>query len=116
MEELKRIKVSCFEIQDSLTLDEIRSKKDEGSLDEILTPIDAMFSEYQRLVVSEKWEAYAYNGNPLNIKAVRLLDGEKVLDKSKVRVYDEKGNFIGLYQFNADRDEYSIVKMFYTKA
>lgn len=116
MEELKRTKVSCFEIQDSLTLDEIRSKKDEGSLDEILTPIDAMFSEYQRLVVSEKWEAYAYNGNPLNIKAVRLLDGEKVLDKSKVRVYDEKGSFIGVYRYSADRGEYSIVKMFYTKA
>ena len=116
MEELKRTKVSCFEIKDSLTLDEIRTKKDEGTLDDILTPIDAMFSEFQRLAVNEKWELLAYNGNPLHEKAVYLLDGEKVLDKSKVRVYDEKGNFIGLYQYNADRAEYSIVKMFYTKA
>ena len=116
MEELKRTKVSCFEIKDSLTLDEIRNKKDEGTLSEILTPIDAMFSEYQRMVVNEKWELLAYNGNPLYGKAVRLLDGEKVLDKSKVRVYDEKGSFIGLYQYSADREEYSIVKMFYTKA
>ena len=116
MEELKRTKVSCFEIKDSLTLDEIRTKKDEGTLDEILTPIDAMFSECQRMVVGEQWEYLAYNGNPLYGKAVRLLDGEKVLDKSNVRVYDEKGNFIGLYQYSADRGEYSIVKMFYTKA
>ena len=110
MEELIRTKVSCFEIKDSLTLDEIRNKKDEGTLGDILTPIDAMFSECQRMVVGE------YNGNPLYGKAVRLLDGEKVLDKSQVRVYDEKGNFIGLYQYSADRGEYSIVKMFYTKA
>ena len=116
MEELIRTKVSCFEIKDSLTLDEIRSKKDEGSLDEILTPIDAMFSGCQRMVVGEKWESLAYNGNPLYGKAVRLLDGEKVLDKSQVRVYDEKGNFIGIYQYSADRGEFSIVKMFYTKA
>lgn len=116
MEELIRTKVSCFEIKDSLTLDEIRNKKDEGTLDEVLVPIDAMFSECQRMVVGEQWESLAYNGNPLYGKAVRLLDGEKVLDKSKVRVYDEKGNFIGLYQYSADRGEYSIVKMFYTKA
>lgn len=116
MEELKRTKVSCFEIKDSLTLDEIRNMKNEGTLDEILTPIDAMFSECQKMVVGEKWESLAYNGNPLYGKAVRLLDGEKVLDKSNVRVYDEKGNFIGLYQYSADRGEYSILKMFYTKA
>ena len=116
MEELIRTKVSCFEIKDSLTLDEIRNKKDEGTLECILTPIDAMFSECQRMVVNEKWESLAYNGNPLQEKAVRILDGEKVMEKSKVRVYDEKGNFIGLYQYSADRGEYSIVKMFYTKA
>lgn len=116
MEELKRTKVSCFEIKDSLTLDEIRMKKDEGTLCDILTPIDEMFSECQKMVVGEQWEYLAYNGNSLQRKAVRLLNGEKVLDKSKVRVYDEKGNFIGLYQYSADRGEYSIVKMFYTKA
>lgn len=116
MEELKRTKVSCFDIKESLTLDQIRMKKDKGVLEEILTPIDAMFSECQRMVVNEKWESFAYNGNPLQTKAVRLLDGEKVVDKSRVRVYDEKGNFIGLYQHSADRGEYSIVKMFYTKA
>ena len=116
MEELIRTKVGCFEIKESLTLDEIRNKKDEGTLDEVLVPIDEMFSECQRMVVGEQWESLAYNGNPLYGKAVRLLDGEKVLDKSKVRVYDEKGNFIGLYQYSADRGEYSIVKMFYTKA
>jgi tRNA pseudouridine55 synthase len=116
MEELIRTKVSSFEIKDSLTLDEIRNKRDEGMLESILTPIDEMFSECQKVIVNEKWEALAYNGNPLYGKAIHCLDGEKVLDKSKVRVYDEKGNFIGLYQYSADRDEYSIVKMFYTKA
>lgn len=116
MEELKRTKVSCFEIKDSLTLDEIRNIKEEGTLDSILTPIDAMFLEYPSLVVSEKWESLAYNGNPLGDRAVRILDGEKILDKNKVRVYDKKGNFIGVYQYSADRGEYSIVKMFYTKA
>ena len=116
MEELIRTKVSCFEIKESLTLDEIRNKKDEGTLEEVLVPIDEMFSECQRMVVGEQWESLAYNGNPLYEKAVRLLDEEKILDKSKVRVYDEKGNFIGLYQYSADRGEYSIVKMFYTKA
>lgn len=116
MEELKRTKVSCFEVEESLTLDEIRKRKEEGTFEEILTPIDAMFSEYQKLEVKEKSRYLALNGNPLGEKAVRILDGEKVLDNCKVRVYDESGNFIGVYQYHADRGEYSIVKMFYTNA
>ncbi len=116
MGELIRTKVSRFEIADSLTLDEIRKRKDENLLDQILTPIDAMFSECEKLVVKKDWEMLAYNGNPLNGSAVVFCEGKKMLDKQRFRVYDEKGNFIGLYQYSADREELSILKMFYNKA
>ena len=115
MEELKRTKVSCFEMKDSLTLDEIRSKKEEGTLLDVLVPIDEMFADYRKVFVKKDFAYLVYNGNPVNGKAVCVVDGEKILDKSNVRVYDEERNFIALYQYNAGKDEYSIVKMFYSK-
>ena len=44
MEELVRTKVSRFTLEDSYTLEEVRQKKEDGTLSEILIPIDAMFA------------------------------------------------------------------------
>ena len=116
MEELKRTKVSCFELADSYKLSEIADLKAEGKLSEILTPIDAMFDQYKKAVVSNKWAPLVYNGNAVAGKAFALESYEKVLDKEKVRVYDGDMNFIALYQYDAKKDEYSIIKMFYSKS
>ena len=116
MEELIRTKVSCFEIGDSLTLSQISELKAEGKLEEILTPIDAMFSECAKLVVKKNWEYLAYNGNVLYGKAVGFEKEEELSDLKRFRLYNEAGDFIALYQYKADTKEFSIVKMFYNKA
>ena len=63
MEELIRTKVSRFELQDSLTLDEVRALKDEGRLEEVLVPIDVMFDAYEAVKLKEEFTVIAYNGN-----------------------------------------------------
>ncbi|MGN1267394.1 MAG: tRNA pseudouridine(55) synthase TruB [Dorea sp.] len=117
MEELIRTKVSCFDISESYKLSELEQKKAEGRLEDVLMPIDAMFSQYPQIVVEKKWEKLAYNGNPLYAKAVRKtvpdIDG-KLLDGECVRLYDEEGKFLAIYKYRASKDEYVIVKMFYT--
>ena len=115
MEELKRTKVSCFELSDSYTLSEIAALKEEGKLLERLTPIDAMFEQYKKAVVFTKWAPLVYNGNAVCAKAFTFESAEKILDKEIVRVYDGDENFIALYQYDAKKDEYSIIKMFYSK-
>lgn len=117
MEALTRTKVSCFTLQESLTLDEIAQKKAEGTLDEILMPIDAMFPQYPKIVVKKKWEKLAYNGNMLYAKSIhRNLDEEEktIQDGAQVRLYNEAGQFLAIYQYTASREEFSIVKMFYS--
>lgn len=44
MESLLRTKVSRFELESSLKLSEIQKKREEGKLSEIITPLDAVFS------------------------------------------------------------------------
>jgi tRNA pseudouridine55 synthase len=92
----------------------------EGSLQDILIPIDAMFTQYPKTVVKQDWERLARNGNALPIKAVTCdsdcdtigkMDSENK-ESAYVRLYNEAGDFIAIYR--RDGKEYQIVKMFFT--
>ena len=62
MEQLLRTRVSCFNLKDSLKLDEVRAYREQEKLAEILIPIDEMFSNKKAAIVMKKFEALAYNG------------------------------------------------------
>ena len=113
MEELIRTKVSCFEISDSLTLGQVQELKEAGKIEEILVPIDAMFSEYEAVTLKKEFASFAYNGNlflPKHIhKKLELVDGKNV------RVYDEDGRFIAIYAFDKNKRTFQIVKMFFDR-
>lgn len=113
MEELIRTKVSCFEISDSLTLGQVQELKEAGKIEEILVPIDAMFSEYEAVTLKKEFASFAYNGNlflPKHIhEKLELVDGKNV------RVYDEDGRFIAIYAFDKTKRTFQIVKMFFDR-
>lgn len=113
MEELFRTKVSSFFLSDSLTLADINKRMQEGTLGEVLVPVDAMFGGYRKIVVKEPWISLARNGNSLPIKAV--TGGEGIEDGEEVRLYNEAGQFIAIYAWKEERKEYHIVKMFFNE-
>ncbi len=117
MEELIRTKVSCFELSESYKLSELQQMKAEGNLEQAVMPVDALFSQYPKIVVKEQWAKLAYNGNALFAKAVYPEESNGDLnlkDGENVRLYDEKGQFLAIFKYVASKREYSIVKMFYT--
>ena len=111
METLIRTKVSRFELAESLTLKEVEELKEAGRLDEVLVPIDAMFSEYEPVTLKKEFVSFAYNGNlfmPKHIcERITLTDGKRV------RVYDEDGTFIAIYAFCKEKWMFQLVKMFW---
>lgn len=113
MEELTRTKVGRFELADSFNLQQVEEMKESGRLEEIIVPIDAMFSEYEPVTIKKEFAAFAYNGNlfmPKHIcEKITLTDGKQV------RVYDEKGSFIAIYAFQKEKWMFQIVKMFFDK-
>ena len=113
MEKLTRTKVSRFEIKDSLTLAQIEVLKKEYRLSEILVPMDQMFADYPRIIVSGEAARLAYNGNGIKDRDVRK--DENILDEAYVRVYDDVEDFIGVYQYHEKEREDRIRKMFYIK-
>lgn len=112
MEELVRTQVSRFHIEDSLTLDQVAAYKAEGRLEEILTPIDEMFSEYEAVTLKKEFASFAYNGNMFMPKHIR--EKIELSDGRFVRVYDEEGTFIAIYKFEKAKRMFCIEKMFYS--
>ncbi len=111
MEELVRTKVSRFEIKDSLTLSQVEEMKKAGKLDEILVPIDEMFSAYEAVTLKKEFAAFAYNGNMFMPKHIQ--EKIELNDGKLVRVYDEAGDFIAIYRFDKEKRMFCIEKMFY---
>ena len=111
MESLMRTRVSTFRIEDAKTLDEIETLKQEGKLAELLVPIDVMFPSYPKITVKDDWKAFAKNGNPLDLKMLKEACGQD--EETQVRLYDESGKFIAIYQWKEKK--YHIVKMFFNE-
>lgn len=111
MEELVRTKVSRFELKDSVTLEQVRELKEAGRLDEILVPIDAMFEQYEAVVLKDEFVSFAYNGNLFKPK--HLCEKMELQDKKQVRVYDEQGHFIAIYEYQREDSMFHIIKMFF---
>ena len=111
MESLIRTRVSTFRIEDAKMLDEIETLKQEGKLAELLVPIDAMFPSYPKITVKDDWKAFAKNGNPLDLKMLKEACGQD--EETQVRLYDESGKFIAIYQWKEKK--YHIVKMFFNE-
>lgn len=114
MEELVRTKVSRFTLEDSYTLEEVRQKKEDGTLSEILIPIDVMFGQYQSVILKSQYESLVCNGNMFLKKHI---DGEiELTDGEYVRVYSHSGRFIAIYAYQQREKTFKIVKMFFDKS
>lgn len=110
MEHLLRTRAGAFRIEDSLRLDEIRRFTVEGRLSEILIPVDHVFSEYEALVVSSRYSALLYNGNPFRADA--LQEKCSPSDGARYRIYDEERRFAAIYTYRAEENKFRPEKMF----
>ena len=113
MDKLLRTRVERFCVEDSLTLSQIETIRDEERLEEIIIPIDRMFDEEPAVHLNEELSKAAHNGNalPLGVSESKPAAGQKI------RVYDADGAFVGLYQYDKERDRqyFRLLKMFYEK-
>ncbi len=108
MESLKRTRVSSFKIKDSLTLSQIEELQNQGCLQQHLFSLDEMFRGWQTGVVKAEYEKFLYNGNQLYLHQFET----KVKIAQDLLVYDRKGNFIGVYQWNEEKGFFKPWKLF----
>ena len=114
MEELLRTQVERFEIKDSICLSEVEELWNTGELMAKVVPIDEMFSNYQKLVLTPEGEGAVCCGNNFRKKDIsNNTEGLSWEDGERVRVYGTKDNFIAVYEYQKELHGFKIVKMFF---
>lgn len=117
MESLLRTQVSSFQLQNALRLSEIEELVKQQASDvppelwnadmfDFVDAVDSVFLNYPKGVVKKEFDKLLYNGN----RMTEDMFVETFAETQTIRVYDEEGNFIGIYQFMGQ--DYKPVKMF----
>ncbi|MBQ3573393.1 MAG: tRNA pseudouridine(55) synthase TruB [Clostridia bacterium] len=102
MSALTRTRSGRFDISEALSLEEIEEMLSRGDLS-FFTPIDEVFEEYPRLVLSKRRAALMCNGVKVSVQGVE--------EGQVYRVYDESGNFLTISE--AEGGVLKILKTFY---
>lgn len=111
MESLMRTRVAEFQVKDALTLDQVEALHKTGQLQKQILPVDQIFYNLKKAVVPEKYEKLLYNGNRL--QARWFCREEQFASKERIRVYDEKNQFIGIYRYDEEKKDVKPVKLFF---
>ena len=121
MESLLRTKVSEFCVQDALRLSEIeervqkaagqtQSEQWNAEMFDFIYAVDSVFLQYKKAVICKEWNKLLYNGN--RMKKDMFVSYQKDWEQQKVRIYDEEGRFIGIYEYSEIHGDYKPVKLF----
>lgn len=110
MEHLLRTQVERFQVKDSLTLQQIETMWDAGTLEQVIVPVEDMFLEYQKVKTLPDYDFLVHNGN--QVREEQLEKKESICKDQPVRLYDSKDQFTGIYEYREDRKWFQPRKMF----
>ena len=110
MEKLLRTKVGVFELADTLKLAEIDALAKEGLVEEKIISVDELFEGYTKVWMKQEFDVVVHNGNRVK---KRMFEEKLSSDTERLRVYDSKDTFIGIYEYSEERGDFKPVKMFY---
>jgi len=112
MESLLRTKVAEFYVEDALKLPELEAlvKECPDGKYPFVRSVDSVFMKYPMAIVTKENNKLLYNGNRL--VSSMLKEEQTECRIQPVRIYDEEGHFIGIYEFDASRKDYKPIKLF----
>lgn len=93
MSSLRRIKAGVFDVKDAHTLEDIQSATDNGTVSELIIPVDTLFANYPETKASAALEKKLRCGNIVDIEDTN----------GTYRVYSESGEFLLLGEVNGGK-------------
>lgn len=115
MESLLRTQVERFRLEDSITLGELEKIRDAGETTKYLISVEQMFSGYPAAASKKEADSLVHNGNPVKLSQVELGQGNmeiKLQPGDRFRLYDSEGLFLGIYEYQQEKNWMKPQKMF----
>ena len=94
MSALRRTQAGCFEITAAHTLDEVCAAAASGTAEQLLIPVDALFSDSPKIVLTAAQEKVIRNGGSFTWPSE---------DEQPMRLYSQSGEFLALGQTREGR-------------
>ena len=91
MNTLVRTKSANFTLDESHTPEELLEMKKNGTLDEVIIPVDKLFCDYKEVILDDFLAGKAKNGIPIRKKG--LTDG------ALYRIYGENREFLCISEY-----------------
>lgn len=110
MEKLLRTRVGIFELENALKLSEIEKLAKLGLVEEKIISVDELFEDCLKAATKQKFDVVAHNGNRIRRQ---MLKETVSVNTERLRVYDSRDVFIGIYEYSAERGDFKPVKIFY---
>lgn len=111
MTSLKRTQSGRFGIDRAYPLSEIQKMADEGRLDELVIPVEEMFTHLNAVVAGENAQKALANGNQL--KREEYKTEKELTNEEQVRLYTAEGKFHGVYRYDKKRKLLCPVQLFF---
>lgn len=99
MTALRRTKANGFSIEDCLTLEELEKKAADGTLGEVIIPIETALSSYREVEVTQPQATRFTNGGALSVERLKVKSCE---DGELLRVVSPQGDFLGIGEVSAE--------------
>ena len=112
MEHLLRTRSGDFYIGKSYRLSEIEAAAKNGNLDDLILPTETFFRDIPALKVKPEMAVAIDNGNMLPPDAFEIIGESEIKDGDRIRVINDRGNFVAVYSYKLNRGAFVPEKMF----
>ncbi|MBO6259752.1 MAG: tRNA pseudouridine(55) synthase TruB [Lachnospiraceae bacterium] len=112
MEHLLRTRSGDFYIDKSYRLSEIEAAAKNGNLDDLILPTETFFRDIPALKVKPEMAVAIDNGNMLPPDAFEVIGESEIKDGDRIRVINDRGNFVAVYSYKLNRGAFVPEKMF----
>ena len=108
--ELVRTKAAGYSLDQAITLQQLQELKDSNQLEQVCMAVDSVFLHLPKVTVRNEYQKQLVNGNCLPVLCIPEYPSAK--DGHQIRIYDESGQFVGVYAFRKEKNEWKPVKLF----
>ncbi len=99
MTALRRTKANGFSIENCLSFEELEKRATDGTLDEVIIPIETALSGYRSVEVTQPQATRFLNGGALSIDRLKVTLSEQ---GELVRVVSPQGDFLGIGEVSSE--------------
>lgn len=105
---LVRTRSGPFTLTESITLEQLAQAAEQGTIEAFLHPADKALGQYPALVLDETTTERVRHGNAFRIDE----ETDALSEQTLARVYDDKGQFMAIAEWDEERGGWQPVKVF----